>query len=84
LETHKAEIPRGRTRKSDGTEKNATKRKRHFSGSLYPNLGLCSLRSDAARRQVGVGGGLGVWDGNAIKLGCDNHYTIINVIKFGE
>ena len=24
---------------------------------------------------------MGVWDGNAIKLGCDDH-TTINVIKF--
>ena len=29
-------------------------------------------------------GGLGVWDGNAIKLGCDNHCTAINVIQFIE
>ena len=28
--------------------------------------------------------GLGVWDGNAIKLGCDDHCTTINVIKFTE
>jgi len=27
---------------------------------------------------------LGVWDGNAIKLGCDDHCTTINVIKFIE
>ena len=34
-------------------------------------------------RQVGgVGGCAGVWDGNAIKLGCDDHCTTINVIKF--
>ena len=26
--------------------------------------------------------GLGFWDGNAIKLGCDDHCTSINVIKF--
>ena len=27
------------------------------------------------RRQVGrrAGDGLGVWDGNAVKLGCDDH-----------
>ena len=30
------------------------------------------------------GDGLGVWDGNAIKLGCDDHCTTINVIKFIE
>ena len=34
-------------------------------------------------RQVGgVGGALGVWDGNATKLDCDDHCTTINVIKF--
>ena len=27
---------------------------------------------------------LGVWDGNAIKFGCDDHCTTINVIKFIE
>ena len=27
---------------------------------------------------------LGVWDGNAIKLGCDDRCTTINVIKFIE
>ena len=27
---------------------------------------------------------LGVWDGNPIKLGCDDHCTTINVIKFIE
>ena len=32
----------------------------------------------------GVGDGLGVWDGNAIKLGCDDHCTTVNVIKFIE
>ena len=25
---------------------------------------------------------LGVWDGNAIKVGCDDRYTTANVIKF--
>lgn len=25
---------------------------------------------------------MGVWDGNAIKLGCDDHCATINVIKF--
>ena len=29
-------------------------------------------------------GGLGVWDGNAIKLGCDHKCTTINVIKLTE
>ena len=31
-----------------------------------------------------MGDGLGVWDGNAIKLGCDDLCTTINVIKFIE
>ena len=36
-------------------------------------------------RQVGEWGeALGVWDGNAIKFGCDDHCTTINVIKFIE
>ena len=35
------------------------------------------------KRQVGGwGDGLKVWDGNAIKLGCDDHCTTIN--KFIE
>ena len=29
----------------------------------------------------GWGGVPGVWDGNAIKLGCDDHCTTINVIN---
>ena len=37
------------------------------------------------RRQVGGwGDGLGVWDGNAIKLACDDCCTTVNVIKFIE
>ena len=28
--------------------------------------------------------GLGVWDRNATKLGCDDHFTAVNVIKFTE
>ena len=33
--------------------------------------------------ETGWGGwdGLGVWDGNVIKLGCDDGYTTINIIK---
>jgi len=30
----------------------------------------------------GSGDGLGVWNRNAIKLGCDDHCTTLNVIKF--
>ena len=29
----------------------------------------------------GVGDALNVWDGNAIKFGCDDRCTTINVIK---
>ena len=32
----------------------------------------------------GWGDVLGLWDGNAIKFGCDDHCTSINVIKFTE
>ena len=35
-------------------------------------------------RLGGWGDGLRVWDGNAIKLGCDDCCTTINVIKFTE
>ena len=35
-------------------------------------------------RQVGVEDGLGMWDGNAKKSGCDDHCTSINVIQFIE
>ena len=31
--------------------------------------------------RLGVGGMLGVWDGNVIKLGCDDHCKTINVIN---
>ena len=27
-------------------------------------------------------GGLGVWDGNVLNLGCDDGCTVINLIKF--
>ena len=33
-------------------------------------------------RLGGWGDKLGIWDGNAIKLGCDEHCITINVIKF--
>ena len=36
-------------------------------------------------RQVGVwGNALWVWDGNAIKMGCDDHCITVNVIKSME
>ena len=34
--------------------------------------------------RLGGGDGLGVWDGNDLKLGCDDDCTIINIIKFTE
>ena len=36
------------------------------------------------RQIVGWGNGLGVWDRNVIKLGCDDHCTTVTVIKFIE
>ena len=33
-------------------------------------------------RLGGERGGLGVWDGNVLKLHCDDSCTIINMIKF--
>ena len=36
------------------------------------------------RPEVGRGDGLRVWNGNAIKLGCDDPCTTINGIKFIE
>ena len=38
-------------------------------------------------KETGVcvaGDGLGVWDGNTVKSGCDNGCTIIKTIKFTE
>ena len=32
----------------------------------------------------GWGDALKIWDGNAVKFGCDNRCTTINVIKFIE
>ena len=34
--------------------------------------------------RLGVRDMLGVWDRNAIKLGCDDPCTTINVVKFNE
>ena len=51
---------------------------------------LCRIDTDSQtlknygfqRRQFGGWGDeLGVWNGNAIKLGCDDHCTTINVIN---
>ena len=33
---------------------------------------------------MGEAVGLGVWDGNAVKVGCDDSCTITNKIKFTE
>ena len=54
---------------------------------------LCSTGTDTQTlknlrfpKETGWGWGeaLGVWDRNAIKFGCDDHCTTINVIKFTE
>ena len=37
--------------------------------------------TDFEKLMVSKGDSLGVWDGNAIKLGCDDCCTPINVIK---
>ena len=31
-----------------------------------------------------MGDGLGIWDGNAVKLDCDDHSTTVNIIKLTE
>ena len=36
------------------------------------------------KRLVEGEGKLGVWDGNVVKLGCDDGCTTINIIKFIE
>ena len=36
------------------------------------------------RAHVAGKDGLGVWDGNVLKLGCDDGCTTINIIKFIE
>ena len=35
-------------------------------------------------RLGGWGDALGLWDGNTMKFGCEDHCTTINVIKFIE
>ena len=45
---------------------------------LWKTYGF-QMRQDGGGRDA-----LRVWDGNAIKFGCDNCYTPINVIKFIE
>ena len=35
-------------------------------------------------KETVLGDALGVWNGNAIKLGCDDYCTTINIIKFTE
>ena len=34
--------------------------------------------------KLGRRDGLGVWDGNSVKLGCDDPCTTVNTIKFIE
>ena len=45
-----------------------------------------ALKTYGYQRRQTVGGrdGLGVWNGNAVKLACGDHCTTINIIKFIE
>ena len=43
-----------------------------------------SEKSSVRQLQKIMEDGLGVWDGNTIKFGCDDCCTTINVIKFIE
>ena len=47
------------------------------------SIGLAqnNYKSFRMRQVVGWGDVLGVWDGNAIKFGCDDHCTTINVTE---
>ena len=46
-----------------------------------------TLKNSWLPQETGWGGGrdgLGVWDGNVVKLGCDDSCTTTNTIKFIE
>ena len=68
---------------------------RTFNVQNFEKINFCSLSpslryfvaaapKNMTDRLRGGGNVLGVWDGNAIKLGCDGLCTTINVIKFIE
>ena len=48
------------------------------------NLFAENLSGFQMRQVEGVEDALGVWEGNAIKLGCGDRCTTINVITFIE
>ena len=55
--------------------------------SLQNRYSLTDFENLMVSKGDRLGGGedaLGVWDGNAIKLGCDDHCATINAIKFIE
>ena len=61
------------------TEKNhLIKNNKEINKILYIKEKLMVSKRD----RLGWGDGLGVCNGNAIKLYCDDHCTTINVIKF--
>ena len=45
-----------------------------------------TLKNLQSPKETGWGdrNGLGIWDGNVLKLGCDDGCTNINIIKFTE
>jgi len=43
---------------------------------------LCKTYGFQMRQVGGCGDALRVWDGHAVKFGCDDCCTLINVIKF--
>ena len=54
--------------------------------SLHTDTDIQTLKNLRFPKETGCGwkGGLGIWDGNGIKLSCDDCCTTINVIKFTE
>ena len=57
-----------------------------YTMEYYSAQGIWSFSKSGVqmRQVVGWADTLRVWDGNAIKLGCDDCCTPINVIKFIE
>ena len=62
-----------------------SKKKGHNELHCRTDTDLQTLKSLWFPNETGWGGDeLGVWDGNAIKLGCDDCCTTINVIKLSN
>ena len=55
-------------------------------GILKKDTNELICRTETDSQILGCRGreGLGVWDGNVVKLGCDDGCTTINIIKFIE